>query len=164
MPTLAALANILENPGLGIPDYVVEKALRCAEAHKKAIAMFYRAGGKIALGTDAGTPFNRHGENAQELRHMVANGIAPIDALRFGTSSAAELLRLADRGRIVEGLAADLLIVRGDPSADILMAADKANHIAVVKNGTRIDTAAGAGAQPDVTRHRGPQMPAASLF
>ena len=60
--------------------------------------------------------------------------------------------------------AADLLIVRGDPSADILMAADKANHIAVVKNGTRIDTAAGAGAQPDVTRHRGPQMPAASLF
>ena len=59
---------------------------------------------------------------------------------------------------------ADLLIVRGDPSADILMAADKANHLAVVKNGTRIDTAAGAGAQPDVTRHRGPQMAAASLF
>lgn len=164
VPTLAALANILENPGLGIPDYVVEKALRCAEAHKKAIAMFYRAGGKIALGTDAGTPFNKHGENAQELRHMVANGISPIDALRFGTSSAAELLRLADRGRIEEGLAADLLIVKGDPSTDILMAADKANHLAVVKNGTRIDSSAGAGAQPDVTRHRGPQMAAASLF
>lgn len=164
VPTLAALANILENASKGIPDYVVEKAQRCAEAHRKSINMFYKAGGKIALGTDAGTPFNKHGENAQELRHMVENGIAPIDALHFGTSAAADLLRLDDRGSIAEGLAADLLIVNGDPSEDILMAADKTNHRAVVKNGTLIDTSIGGLTQPDVTRHRGPQMAAASLF
>lgn len=164
VPTLAALANILENADKGIPDYVVEKSLRCAEQHRRAIRMFYEAGGRIALGTDAGTPFNHHGENAQELRHMVDNGITPIDALRFGTSAAADLLRLEDRGILREGLAADLLIVRGDPTADISMAADKANHLAVVKNGTLIGTSADHAALPDITRHRGPQMAAASLF
>ena len=164
VPTLAALANILDNADKGIPDYVVEKSQRCAEQHRDAIQMFYKAGGKIALGTDAGTPFNYHGENAQELRYMVDNGITPIDALRFGTSAAADLLRLDDRGILREGLAADMLIVRGDPTADISMAADKANHLAVVKNGTLINTSADSAILPDITRHRGPQMAAASLF
>ncbi|MEQ8708097.1 MAG: amidohydrolase family protein [Rhodospirillales bacterium] len=164
VPTLAALANILGNANKGIPDYVVEKSQRCAEQHRKSIQKFYKAGGKIALGTDAGTPFNYHGENAQELTYMVDNGISPMDALRFGTSAAADLLRLDDRGILREGLAADLLIVRGDPTTDISMAADKANHLAVVKNGTLINTSTDNVVLPDITRHRGPQMAAASLF
>ena len=46
------------------------------------------------------------------------------------------LNRLEDRGRIAEGMAADLLLVSGNPLEDIACAADKANHRAVVKNGT----------------------------
>ena len=64
MPTLAALRNILGNAEAGIPDYVVEKARRCAAAHEQSVRMFRDAGGRIALGTDAGTPFNLHGHNA----------------------------------------------------------------------------------------------------
>ena len=105
VPTLAALRNILALAGEGIPDYVVEKAHRCAEAHERSVRMFHEAGGRIALGTDAGTPFNLHGSNSDELRFMVEVGLSNLDALRAGTRNAADLMRLDDRGRITEGAA-----------------------------------------------------------
>ena len=81
VPTLSALKNILAAGDHGIPDYMLEKAARVSESHQRSIKMFYQAGGRIAMGTDAGTPFNRHGENAQELRHMVDVEISPMDAI-----------------------------------------------------------------------------------
>ena len=135
VPTLAALRHILGNAGAGIPDYVMEKAARCAEAHEQSVRMFRDAGGRIALGTDAGTPFNLHGRNSDELRFMVEVGLTNLEALQAGTSNAADLMGLDDRGRIVEGAAADLLVVDGDPSQDIEAAADRARHRRVVKNG-----------------------------
>ena len=135
VPTLAALRHILDNAEAGIPDYVVEKARRCAAAHEQSVRMFRDAGGRIALGTDAGTPFNLHGRNAEELRLMVGVGLTNLEALRAGTSNAADLMGLDDRGRIVEGAVADLLLVDGDPSLDILAAADRGRHRQVVKSG-----------------------------
>ena len=135
VPTLAALRHILANAGTGIPDYVVEKAGRCAEAHEQSVRMFRDAGGRIALGTDAGTPFNLHGRNSDELRFMVEVGMTNLEALRAGTSNAADLMGLDDRGRIMEGAMADLLVVEGDPSSDIAAAADRGRHRRVVKNG-----------------------------
>ena len=41
--------------------------------------MFYKAGGKMAMGTDAGTPFNLHGENTNELQYMVDLGVSNLD-------------------------------------------------------------------------------------
>ncbi|HZD24706.1 MAG TPA: amidohydrolase family protein [Alphaproteobacteria bacterium] len=138
VPTVAALRNILDNRGKGIPDYVIEKAERVAAAHKRSIAMFHQAGGKIAMGTDAGTPFNRHGLNAMELAFMVDFGLSPLEALRAGTSSAADLCALGDEGRIAEGKAADFLLVAGNPAEDIAMAAERANHRLVVKRGVPV--------------------------
>lgn len=135
VPTLSALVNILANADNGIPAYAVEKSARVAERHRQSIKMFYDAGGKLAMGTDAGTPFNHHGENALELKYMVDIGIAPADALTAATGNAADLNRLEDRGRIADGKAADFLVVAGNPVQDIACAADKANHQAVVKNG-----------------------------
>ena len=142
VPTLAALRNILDHAEEGIPDYIVEKARRCAEAHVRSVRMFHEAGGRIALGTDAGTPFNLHGHNSDELRFMVEVGLSRLDALRAGTSTAADLMRLDDRGRIAEGAAADLLVVDGDPSVDIA-AADRECHRRVVKNGVVVGGGAG---------------------
>ena len=82
------------------------------------------------------TPFNPHGNSAMELKHMVDAGMTPIDALKAGTANAADLLRLADRGRLREGAAADLLVVAGDPTIDIDCAAVRAHHRLVVKDGT----------------------------
>ena len=135
VPTLSALVNIQANADQGIPAYAVEKSARVAERHRQSIKMFYDAGGKLAMGTDAGTPFNYHGANALELKYMVDIGIAPADALTAATGNAADLNRLEDRGRIADGKAADFLVVAGNPVQDIAFAADKANHQAVVKNG-----------------------------
>ena len=71
VPTLAAVKNILKGYDDGdrsIPDYVIEKARRVFDRHIASIKMYYKAGGKIAMGTDAGTPHNRHGENAKRAR------------------------------------------------------------------------------------------------
>ena len=135
VPTLAALRNILRNRDRGIAAYVVEKSERVSESHRKSIQMFYQAGGKLAMGTDAGTPFNFHGENALELGFMVDVGIAPADAIAAATSNAADLNRLSDRGRIKQGAAADILIVNGNPLEDIEAVADRGNHRAVYKDG-----------------------------
>lgn len=77
----------------------------------------HRAGGHIVLGTDAGVL--AHGRNADELVALTAAGLTPIEALRAATLAPAELLGVGDRGEIVAGSRADLLIVPGDPLRDI---------------------------------------------
>ena len=56
-------------------------------------------------GTDAGTPFNAHGNAPQEVVYMVEWGMAPLDALRAATANGAKLLRLEDVGTIEVGQA-----------------------------------------------------------
>lgn len=121
VPTFAASHNILEyGTEAGIPEYVIKKA----EKHRGARIMSFKAaieaGVKIAMGTDAGTPFNKHGDNALELELMVKYGMPEIDALRTSTKEAAEALGLGGMiGSIEEGKVADIIIVKGNPLKDI---------------------------------------------
>ncbi len=119
--TIAAPHNInLLGEGAGMPPHVLEKSRMVAEAHVDSFHRALRAGVILASGTDAGTPGNEHGRNAQELRLMVEHGLAPAEAIRAATATAAELLGLGERtGRIAPGFCADLLLVAGDPLADI---------------------------------------------
>jgi len=126
--TLAAVHNILANARNGVPAYVVEKTSRVAERHRQSVRMFHQAGGKLAMGTDAGTPYNLHGQNSDELEYLVEVGVPPVDALIAGTAHGAELLELPDQGHIAEGSAADLLVVNGDPTQDITAASRRENH------------------------------------
>lgn len=135
VPTLACIAAFLGHADLGIPAFMVEKARRFHDLHRKSVRDFYRAGGLIAMGTDAGAPMCLHGENSQELEWMVEIGMSPIDALRAATSRAADLAEFAERGRVRAGYWADLLIVRGNPVEDIAAAADRKRHVHVFKNG-----------------------------
>lgn len=138
VPTLAAVKNIIKNKDNGIPEFIVEKALRVYERHMESFTMFYKAGGKIAMGTDAGTPFNLHGENALELAYMVDCGMSPLDSLKSATSVGHACMQYNDRGQIKEGFKADLLIVNGNPEQDIMMAAKNGNHRMVIKNGREV--------------------------
>ena len=143
----SALKNIVANADKGVPAYAVEKSLRVSEHHLSSIRMYHAAGGKFAMGTDAGTPFNYHGENAQELAYLVEYGLSPSEALVAGTSHAADLMGVADEGAIADGMKADLLLVDGDPTKDIHMAADKANHRTVYKAGKPFGAPRAAGAK-----------------
>ena len=136
VPTLSAFVNILRHPNAGIPGDVMDKAERIASRHRESIKAYYRAGGKIAMGTDVGTPFNHHRQSAMELHYMVETGITPADTLTAATSTAAALMKLDNRGRIRDGMIADLLIVDGNPVSSIFAAADKVNHRTVIKSGT----------------------------
>ena len=73
----------------------------------------------MAMGTDAGTPFNLHGDNTKELQYMVDLGVSNLDVLKISTSNAADLMDLQDRGIIKEDFFADFLIVNGDHVKDL---------------------------------------------
>lgn len=149
--TLAALDRTLSRPEV-LPDYIREKARRFYDMHRDSVIRFYRAGGRLAMGTDAGTPFNFHGENVQELRLMTDLGVSPLDALRSATANAADLIGLADRGRVAQSFWADLLLVRGNPAEDIRAVSDRANHRLVLKAGIDVHATLGPPMKPAAAR------------
>lgn len=93
------------------------KAREIAPKMRASFQLAYGSGVRIALGSDAGV--FAHGENGKEFTTMVELGMKPMDAIVAGTSRAAELLGLRDVGRVAEGLRADLVVVDGDPLADV---------------------------------------------
>ena len=78
----------------------------------------YKAGVKIAFGTDAGV--FPHGDNAKEFVYMVEAGMPALEAIRSATLGAAALLDQEKRlGSIEPGYAADIIAVTGDPLRDV---------------------------------------------
>jgi imidazolonepropionase-like amidohydrolase len=137
VPTLVASYNIVQRgTAAGIPDWAVNKAKEIVEYPPKSLMMCHKAGVTVAAGTDAGTPFNYHGENAKELELMVAAGLKPIEAITCATKNGAEACWLADKtGTLEKGKWADLIIVDGDPTTDIKILQDKAKIRLVMKAG-----------------------------
>jgi len=102
-------------PNFGLPRISL---LQAALAN---VADLHAAGVPILAGTDAPNPGTAHGVSMhQELALLVEAGLSPVEALRAATSAPADAFGLADRGRIAAGLRADLVLVEGDPGADIL--------------------------------------------
>lgn len=106
-----------------------------ALAHE-SIAASAAAGVKIAVGTDAGLG-PAHGTNLAELGLLVRfGGLTPMQAIVAATSTSAQLCGLADRlGTVAAGKLADLVVVRGDPLADIESLSAPENILLVLKEG-----------------------------
>lgn len=73
----------------------------------------------VICGDDAAMPYVRHGSNAFELEMLVEAGMAPMQAIKSATSVAAEAIDFQEVGAIAEGRYMDLVVVNGDPIADI---------------------------------------------
>jgi imidazolonepropionase-like amidohydrolase len=85
-----------------------------------AVAALHRAGVSILAGTDSPAPGMAHGLSLHhELELLVLAGFTPTEALASATSEPARAFGFHDRGRIAEGLRADLLLVEGDPTVKI---------------------------------------------
>ncbi|MCD9032097.1 CIA30 family protein [Luteimonas sp. Y-2-2-4F] len=120
----------------------------------ESVRRLHAAGVPILAGTDAPNPGTAHGASLHgELALLVRAGLSPREALAAATSRPAARFGLRDRGRIAPGLRADLVLVEGDPLADI--AATRAIR-GVWKNGRRVERdpppAETAGAAPQATR------------
>lgn len=120
VPTLAAgdyISRQAAVPGY-YPPQIAAKAAAIGPAIIATAGRAYRAGVKIAFGTDAAA--FPHGENAHEFELMVKAGMPPMFALQAATVRAAQVLkRGTELGSIAPGKWADIVAVDGDPLADI---------------------------------------------
>jgi imidazolonepropionase-like amidohydrolase len=121
VPTLAATQLYEAHAGHpSIPDYVREKAAITVPAHRDNFPRAVRAGVTMATGTDAGSTFVGHGVVAHEVELLVRFGLSPLHAIAAATRNAARVLHLdGEIGTVEVGRRADLLIVDGDPVADV---------------------------------------------
>lgn len=104
---------------------------------EKTIRLLKAAGVPILAGTDAPNPGTSHGISIhRELELLVQAGLTPSEALAAATSVPAAIFGLHDRGRIAPGLRADLVLVKGDPTADITVTHAITD---VWKQGVRVD-------------------------
>ena len=96
-------------------DYLIPLA-------NESIRKAYKAGVKMALGTDSGV--YRHGDNGREFAALVARDLPEEHVLKMATIYAADLLGVDDRGVIAVGKRADLIAVPGNPLKDISVMED----------------------------------------
>ncbi|MBV7257606.1 amidohydrolase family protein [Pacificimonas sp. WHA3] len=101
------------------------------------IGTLHKSGVRIIAGTDAVNWWVWPGVSMhRELELLVDSGLSPVAALHAATAAVADTFAIADRGRIAAGKRADLLLVAGDPIANIR---DTRNIIAIWKAGQRVD-------------------------
>jgi imidazolonepropionase-like amidohydrolase len=120
VPTIIAGKSVADSAKIKgfYPEIVVPKALSIGPKTQATFSKAYKAGVKIAFGTDAGV--YRHGRNAIEFQYMVEAGMPAMEAIKSATVSASQLLGISDiLGTIQTGKIADIIAVDGDPLANI---------------------------------------------
>ena len=135
VPTLVAPIGVLEAAEKGdVSEWAVRKARETVEIHSENIAKAYRAGVRVAMGTDAGVV--PHGTNLRELGLMADIGMPPMDVIVSTTRLAAECLGWQDRlGTLAAGKLADIIITRTNPLTELKSLANPDNIVLVMKDG-----------------------------
>ncbi len=120
VPTLMAgdwVAREAAKPNTWYVAATKKKALEAGPLMQAMGKRAHDAGINVAFGTDSGV--SPHGLNAREFVLLVQAGWTPVQAIALATTRAAEYLRLPDVGALTPGKAADLVAVKGDPTADV---------------------------------------------
>jgi imidazolonepropionase-like amidohydrolase len=139
LPTLAVVDAIVRH---GREDGVIESSVRKAErvqaAHLESFRKAFAAGVTCGLGTDyLSAPASPMGANAIELEIYVKKvGLSPMEAIVCATRNNATVLGLQNEiGTLEAGKQADLIVVDGDPLADITLLRDREKIVTVYKGG-----------------------------
>jgi imidazolonepropionase-like amidohydrolase len=143
-PTLSLLANTLDwGPDLGVPDKILDGYKRELDAASRNLTKAFRSGVMMMAGTDTGQGPVPYGEwHARELEHLMTFlGMSSMEALLAGTKNAAfSLGKNPEVGTVEVGKLADLLVVDGDPLADIAVLQDRSRLKVIMKDGSIVDT------------------------
>lgn len=120
VPTITAgkaVGDSAKKPGY-YPDLVTPKALAIGPKIQATFGKAYKAGVKIAFGTDAGVYM--HGKNWLEFVYMHEAGMPVMEAIQSATVAAADLLGMSELiGSIEKGKLADIVAVDGDPTKEV---------------------------------------------
>ena len=145
-PTFTFLANLADfgaevGAGSGMEDIFRGEITATAKMMRAA----YDEGTPLLCGSEAGfvlTPYGHwHGREAEILVNEL--GLTPMEALVCATANGAIAMRLEDRvGTITEGCLADVLVLDGDPLADIGLLNDRRRMVEIISRGRRVDLSA----------------------
>jgi imidazolonepropionase-like amidohydrolase len=142
VPTLLLLANIADwGPLVGAPAPMRDGMARMLDRTADCLHRAREAGVKFVTGTDSGFSVSPYGEwHARELELLMDYaGLSALEAIQAATQNAALMLGLDGRlGVVAPGMIADLLVVDGDPVADIRVLQDKRRIETVISNGRRV--------------------------
>ncbi len=136
VPTLKAGFDVLYGERPGIPTWIREKSKEVQDHALRSVQRALELGVPIAMGTDAATPYNLHGENTMELLWMTEAGLSPMQAIVASTANAARALGWDSwLGTLETGKAADLIVVTGNPLENLRSLTDRRNINMVIKDG-----------------------------
>jgi imidazolonepropionase-like amidohydrolase len=131
VPTLSTFHDLADRFTGDFAPALVEQAKRQKEEAYTTLVAARDAGVTLAMGHDSGPP----GDNAIELVRMVEGGLTPIEGILAATRGSAAAIGRDDLGTVTAGAVADLLVVDGDPLADIRVLNDPARVWLVMQGG-----------------------------
>ena len=131
-------ANVYEGAEYGIDTAMAEKmgSVKALQAMTELYPELRKRGLRVLPGGDYGFPNNPIGRNARDLELFVRLfGYSPAEALRATTQYGGQVMDLPV-GLLAPGYFGDVLVVRGDPTADVSVLQDTDNLLAIMQNGT----------------------------
>ncbi len=143
VPTRTIIEDMLEHLD-AVPGYAAAKLVAIAETHAQAMARAMEHGVTIAMGTDIGLTGsdlpNSWGQNGDELAHLVALGMTPLQAIEAATATAPLTLgpQAPRSGRLEAGYDADVITLDADPLADITVLANPSRVTGVWTAGRQV--------------------------
>ena len=144
IPTLAItemfMINIRNktNPNNKLSPWLIQKMPPAYERQEASVRMARAAGVKVGFGTDlvGDADICPFGENGREFGLLVRRGgYTPMETITMATKFGSEVVMNPDLGTLEKGKLADIVVVKGDPVADIDLLANKDNIRIVMKDG-----------------------------
>ncbi len=144
IPTLTIVKLIIQHGReLGMPDWAIEKAEEVYETHVNNIRKAYKAGVKLATGTDiffSPPQLKLYGLNSLEIINLINDiGLTPLEALKAATTHAAYIAGLQEKtGKLQKGTLADIIVIKENPLTNPQALTNPQNIVMVYKEGKEV--------------------------